>query len=227
MMNTCLHLTLPSIAGRRRSSRPRRRSPPVLSARSGSACPSRSAPASTCSSRSPSGRASVRAARRSSPPASSAHPTAQRSSCAGFTSTAALAQIPSTRAGRVSRISSLHAPVRGRGPGPGATARLQPRPEGTRRSVGARRSLAERRHRPKLDRGSMVGGAKKSCTTSAAGNTQQPISARTDQQNGLPHDPLNAAQSQGSNHPTVPNSPIRSQPARRALALFFWLQRVA
>jgi len=50
----------------------------------------------------------------------------------------------------------------------------------------------------------MVGGAKKSYTTSAAGNTQQPISARTDQQNGLPHDSLNAAQSQGSNHPQRP-----------------------
>jgi len=58
------------------------------------------------------------------PPAFSVAPTEQRSSYAGFTSTAARPQTPCTREAPSSRISSSEAPVRGRGLGLGATARL-------------------------------------------------------------------------------------------------------
>ena len=88
-----------------------------------------------------------------------------------------------------SRISSFDPPVQGRGPGPGTTARLQPRPDGRERSVSARRSLAERRQRAQARSWTEWSEDRRSSTKSGAGNTQQPISARTDQRDGLPHDP--------------------------------------
>jgi len=126
----------PSGPAQRHGRRPRPRAAPRAVRRFSSACPFRSAPASTCPSRSPSRRASARAARRSSPPAFSVAPTEQRSSYAGFTSTAARPQTPCTRAAPSSMTSSWEAPVRGRGLGRGATARPQRQPE-TRRSVAA------------------------------------------------------------------------------------------
>jgi len=101
------------------------------------ACPSRSPPGSICSSSSPSKRESGRAGRRSSPPASSAHPTGRTSSSAGSASTASRQPTPPTRAVRNSGVcSSCDPPVRGLGPGSGGTARHQPDPQRPARRPG-------------------------------------------------------------------------------------------